>query len=234
MQEAQGMHRVQRLLRAEQVGKMLGIDRSTVYRMSENGQLPALKIGRQWRFPAEQIERLLEAHSGDLAAQATQTESGRRALLMSVGDAMPLIELSAQILGVMVVVTDMDGEPVTEVVNPCPWFSEQSGDPELLARCLSDWKQLADDPDFDMRFRTGPRNFDCARAFIRLGSQLIGMLLVGGIAATEDDPRALYRLSAEGRARVLSSLPVIAARVSRLVAGLASDVSVLSSKSNEE
>jgi hypothetical protein len=60
------------------------------------------------------------------------------------------------------------------------------------------------------------------------------MLLVGGIAATEDDPRALYRLSAEGRARVLSSLPVIAARVSRLVAGLASDVSVLSSKSNEE
>jgi len=230
----QGMQSVHRFLRAEHVGKMLGIDRSTVYRMAENGRLPALKIGRQWRFPAEQIERLLEAHPGDLATQATQAEPGRRALLSSVRDALPLIELSAEILGVMVVVTDMDGEPVTDVVNPCPWFSEQSGDPELLARCLSDWKQLADDPDFDMRFRTGPLNFDCARAFIRLGPQLIGMLLVGGIAATDDDPRALYRLSAESRARVLASLPLIAARVSRLIASLPSDVSTFSSKSNQE
>ena len=52
---SQNMHEAQRFFRAEQVSEMLGIDRSTVYRMAENGRLPAMKVGRQWRFPAEHI-----------------------------------------------------------------------------------------------------------------------------------------------------------------------------------
>jgi len=68
----------------------------------------------------------------------------------------------------MMVITDMAGEPVTEILNPCPWFSEHSEDPALLATCLADWRQLADDPDFETRFCTGPLEFECARAFIRI------------------------------------------------------------------
>ena len=125
----QSMHPAQRFLSAGQVSQMLGVDRSTVYRMAESGRLPAMKIGRQWRFPAEQIAALLEA-PGDLAAN---TAPGRRALLLSVQDALPLIELAAELLGVMMVITDMAGEPVTEILNPCPWFSEHSEDPVLLS-----------------------------------------------------------------------------------------------------
>ena len=51
----------QSLLTARQVQTMFGVDRSTVYRMAEDGRLPALKIGRQWRFRPEEIERLLVA-----------------------------------------------------------------------------------------------------------------------------------------------------------------------------
>jgi excisionase family DNA binding protein len=221
MQNMQGRHQPQELLRADQVRTMLGVDRSTVYRMAENGRLPALKIGRQWRFPAEQIELLLDTPGAD---PARQEAPGRRALLLSVQPAIPLVELAAQILGAMFVVTDMDGEPVAGVVNPCPWFSAHSGDPDLLASCLADWRELANDPDFDIRFRTGPLNFDCARAFIRVGPQLVGMLVGGGIDPTGDDPRALYRLTAEGRARVLAALPVIAAKISRISADLFSDL----------
>jgi excisionase family DNA binding protein len=221
MQDMQDRHQPQKLLRADQVRRMLGVDRSTVYRMAENGRLPAVKVGRQWRFPAERIELLLATPGADLAGQETP---GRRALLLSVPSAIPLVELAGQILGVMFVITDMDGEPVADVVNPCPWFSAHSDDPELLARCLADWRELARDPDFDIRFRTGPLNFDCARAFIRVGPQLVGMLVGGGIDPTGDDPRALYRLTAEGRARLLAALPIIAAKISRISADLFSDL----------
>jgi len=221
MQNMQDVRQPQKLLSAEQVRQMLGVDRSTVYRMAENGRLPAVKIGRQWRFPIEQIELLLGAHSADVPAPVAP---GRRALMLSLRAAAPLVELSAQILGVMLVITDMDGEPVTGVINPCPWFSAHSDEPGLLADCLADWKVLADDPDFDVRFRTGPLQFDCARAFIRLGTQLIGMLVAGGIDPSGDDPRALYRLSPEGRDRALAALPVIAAKISRISADLFSDL----------
>ena len=83
-QTVESMHPAKRFLSAGQVSQMLGVDRSTVYRMAESGRLPAMKIGRQWRFPAEQIAALLGA-SGDLAANAAP---GRRALLLSVQDAL--------------------------------------------------------------------------------------------------------------------------------------------------
>jgi excisionase family DNA binding protein len=47
------------MLTAQQVQDLLDVDASTVYRMAGDGRLPAVRIGRQWRFPAEAIERLL-------------------------------------------------------------------------------------------------------------------------------------------------------------------------------
>lgn len=47
------------MLTAQQVQDLLDIDASTVYRMAGDGRLPAVRIGRQWRFPAEAIEKLL-------------------------------------------------------------------------------------------------------------------------------------------------------------------------------
>ncbi|RMD52615.1 MAG: DNA-binding protein, partial [Candidatus Thermofonsia bacterium] len=44
------------LLTAREVQEMLNVDRSTVYRMAEDGRLPAVKVGKQWRFPREKVE----------------------------------------------------------------------------------------------------------------------------------------------------------------------------------
>ena len=52
------------LLTAQQVQQMLEVDRSTIYRMAEDGRLPAIKVGRQWRFPAESIAELLTRRAG--------------------------------------------------------------------------------------------------------------------------------------------------------------------------
>ncbi|MDH3251066.1 MAG: helix-turn-helix domain-containing protein, partial [Acidimicrobiia bacterium] len=48
------------MLTTKDLQQLLHVDRSTIYRMAESGQLPAMKVGRQWRFPADRIDRWLE------------------------------------------------------------------------------------------------------------------------------------------------------------------------------
>lgn len=198
------------LLTADQVGHMLDVDRTTIYRMAADGRLPAVKVGRQWRFPAEQVRGLLGAIQPPRSAPRTRLDG-------TVTETM--IELLAESLGVMMVVTDMYGRPVTSVANPCPWFAARLRDDELIADCVDEWGTFAADPDFAPRFRLGRHGFECARAFVRNGTELVGMVLAGGVAP--DDRHAtgdgLYHLDEFERERVLEMLPRLAASLSRLI-----------------
>jgi excisionase family DNA binding protein len=209
----------QALLSARQVQLMLDVDRSTVYRMAEDGRLPAIKIGRQWRFPADRIGDLLRVDADTRtprpAASATVSEAPS-ATAPTADVSTSVARVAAELLGVMMVVTDMDGHPITEVSNPCPWFVERSDDPDLIDACIAEWQQLADDPHFEPRFATGVLGFDCARAFIRSGTSLVGMVLAGGVAPDDSDTSGLYRLDDDERRRVLSALPRVAGVLSQV------------------
>jgi excisionase family DNA binding protein len=204
----------QHLLTARQVQLMLGVDRSTVYRMAEDGRIPAIKVGRQWRFPADRIGDLLRVVEGTPPAPPVSHSPAPAAPSPVV--AASVAEVAADLLGVMMVVTDMDGHPITGVSNPCPWFTERSDDPGLIDACITEWQQLADDPDFEPRFAIGTLGFECARSFIRSGTSLVGMVLVGGIAPVGSDVSGLHHLDGEGRRRVLSALPRVAAVLSQV------------------
>jgi excisionase family DNA binding protein len=210
----------QSLLTARQVQAMFGVDRSTVYRMAEDGRLPALKIGRQWRFRPEEIERLLVASPAALVANPGSALVNED---MASTTAMPnsvaaVVEVAADLLGVMMVAADMQGQPLTGVANPSPWFKARGDDPDSIADCVADWKLLADEPDFEPQFRTGQLGFQCARAYIRSGTSLVGMVLAGGVAPPGDDSDELYHLDAVQRSRVLAALPKVAAALSRAIA----------------
>lgn len=56
------MNDVAEMLTAKDIQDLLQIDRSTVYRLAEAGRLLAIKVGRQWRFPADQFDNWLKAH----------------------------------------------------------------------------------------------------------------------------------------------------------------------------
>jgi excisionase family DNA binding protein len=197
----------QSLLTARQVQTMFGVDRSTVYRMAEDGRLPAIKIGRQWRFRPEEIERLLVASPG--AAMSNGTPPALPA------SAAAVVEIAADLLGVMMVATDMHGRPLTGVANPSRWFAARADDPASLADCVVEWKMLADKPDFEPQFHTGQLGFQCARAYIRSGTSLVGMVLAGGVAPPGNGSDELYHLDAAQRGRVLTALPKVAAALSR-------------------
>ncbi len=221
MHQPQGRPQQPQLLSARQVQTRLGVDRSTVYRMAEDGRLPAIKVGRQWRFPAELIDDLLRVDPAPRPAPGTGAITSTVAT-MSVAAApttevaASVAQIAADLLGVMMVVTDMDGHPITEVANPCPWFVERSDDPGLIDACVDEWQQLADDTEFEPRFASGALGFECARAFVRSGTSLVAMVLVGGVAPAGSVTAGLYHLDDDERRRVLAALPKVAATLSRI------------------
>ena len=53
----------EQLLTLEQVADYLNVDKFTVYRLIADRDLPAFKVGNQWRFKQKLIENWLERHS---------------------------------------------------------------------------------------------------------------------------------------------------------------------------
>jgi len=52
------------LLTTQEALKLLKIDRKTLYKLLQNGDLPAIKLGSQWRIPLEEIEKLVGKAQG--------------------------------------------------------------------------------------------------------------------------------------------------------------------------
>jgi excisionase family DNA binding protein len=231
------------LLTTNEVQHLLHVDRTTIYRLVESGRLPALRVGKQWRFPKAEIERWLRAQAVPIVASATSAAEpaadaaqkgdvpgldglGLRDLL-PVACAQALQDAFAELLGVMIVITDMAGQPVTHVSNPCGLYAVLIHDADALASCAIHWQQMAGMVSLEPRFTPSDMGLLCARGLIRVGNELKGMVFFGGIAPEEWPPteaqvaaiashfglspevvaanvQAVYRLDKAGRDRVLS------------------------------
>jgi len=226
-----------RLLTTRDVAALMRVDKSTVYRMAEDGRLPAVKVGRQWRFPED---RLLEwLGSGRSPAAGMTGAAGEQHVLITPEAGRALSDLLGDLLGVMVVLTDMAGRPLAEAGNPCGLFTVAHRYPGVLERCISGWREMADEPDLEPRWRDTPLGFLCARTLVRVGDRLQGMILVGGIAPARWPPapeevrrlaaalgvpveaiaphlEQVHRLDPEQQERVLRMLPRLGALMSRL------------------
>jgi excisionase family DNA binding protein len=183
------------LLTTRQVQDLLSVDRTTIYRMVQGGQLPAIRVGKQWRFPRPEIDRWLRsrvAAGGTTAPPASAPAPDGAA--QSLADLLPLSSLQliqdafAEALGVMMVVTDMEGRPVTRVSNSCGLYDTVIGNAEAAARCIQGWQRLADGLTLEPRFLPNELGLLCARGLIRSGNELKGMVFMGGIAPDEWPP----------------------------------------------
>lgn len=52
----------------KEVASMLRVSPQTLYKMLEQGAIPAVKIGSQWRFDPEKIRAWLKAQTGAAAS----------------------------------------------------------------------------------------------------------------------------------------------------------------------
>jgi len=203
------------LLTTRQVQALLRVDRTTIYRMVENGELPALRVGKQWRFAREQVEAWLQASgaAGSPAprsvaaadvhaspnlylavanrAAAMTAPSGRSELrdLLALSSTQLIQDAFADALGVMIVVTDMEGQPVTRISNPSPFFSALTArHAGAVSQCVVTWQQFANEPALEPKWALNEMGLLCTRGLIRVGTELQGMVMLGGLAPQDWPP----------------------------------------------
>jgi excisionase family DNA binding protein len=180
------------MLTTKEMQAMLQVDRSTIYRMAEAQQLPAIKVGKQWRFPADQVKSWLQQ-------QAVTPKPGSPPLeaingTADIGSLLPVEyvrlvqDTFAKALDAMVVVTDMTGNPVAEVSNPCGLFKVINQTPNAIQKCNENWSHLDTTPGLEPQFIQSRLGLLGARGLIRVGSELKGMVIVGGIAPADWPP----------------------------------------------
>lgn len=52
---------MEKLLTLQQIATILQISETTLYKLARNGKIPAIKVGNQWRFKMEDIDKWLES-----------------------------------------------------------------------------------------------------------------------------------------------------------------------------
>jgi len=180
------------MLTAKDIQELLHVDRSTVYRMAEAGNIPAMRVGRQWRFPTDQITEWLNSNAtastvAPTAASTTLPESPLRKLL-PLECVQLMQDTFADLMDIMIVVTDMSGHPVTEVSKPCGPFKAISELPNALEKCIADWAHFGEILELEPRLIRSHLGLLGTRGLIRVGHELKGMVVIGGIAPSTWPP----------------------------------------------
>ena len=180
------------LLTTKELQAMLQIDRTTIYRMAEAKRLPAIKVGNQWRFPADQIKSWLQRHTtapvpGSQPLEGTNVMSDIESLL-SIEYVRLVQDSFAMALNTMIVVTDMDGNPAADVSNPCGLFRVISQTPNAIQKCIENWSRPDATPGLEPQLIKSRLGLLGARGLVRVGTELKGIVIVGGIAPTDWPP----------------------------------------------
>ncbi len=235
------------MLTARDVQELLHVDRSTVYRMADAGRLPAIKVGKQWRFPAEQFHQWFQAQVRQTAVSAKRIPAHNLAAppreldeLLS-WEWLRIIQTAfADLLGVMIVVTDIQGRPINQATNPCGLFTAVSQQPGAMSKFVQSWSGLATAVNLTPAFRVSHLGLLCARSMIAVGTELKGMVIAGCVAPDDWPPspdkinaiagefdvspdlirqhvRQAYTLDNAQKSQVLATLPQIATLIAHIV-----------------
>lgn len=142
------MDEIEALLTTRQLQRLLQVDRITIYRMLQDGRLEGFKVGGQWRFSRESIEKWLQERQADLdVAKSPAAED-----LTPSSKSLPLYcmhmiqDIVAELLGVGVVTTSLDGVPLTPLDRSGTFCRLVLGTDAGRARCIGSWQAATDQP----------------------------------------------------------------------------------------
>lgn len=169
-------------LTARQVQNILRVDRITVYRMLKDGRLKGLKIGQQWRFARQDVERLINR-------AISQSESARS----ETGNGFPthciqtIQDLFSDVSGISALVIDVNGEPVTNISHPCAFCQNIMQSLSGQKACRDFWKELARQKPEENALVTCHAGLQYITAPIQVEEELISYFLAGEIYWQQPD-----------------------------------------------
>ncbi len=177
------------LLTTRQVQDILKVDRITIYRMLQDGRLKGVKIGQQWRFHLNEVERLIGINLPEIESTATSPD-----LNFPTHCVQTIQDLFAEVSQISAVVIDMQGNSLTQVSHPtsfCQMFlSSTSGS----NACRASWQSFAHNST-TVNGTMGSKFFTCHAGLQYIGAPIIekdiqiGLFLAGQFYWQPPDPR---------------------------------------------
>ena len=138
-----------KLLTTRELQELLQLDRVTIYRMVKDGELPALRVGGQWRFSSEAIDAWLKTQHGELPPKPERREAAVDLDRLPLVDLVPFTTLQtiqnqfAELVGVAAFITDLEGQPFAPC-SRCSRFCQLiHSRPEGMAACQASWRSIA-------------------------------------------------------------------------------------------
>jgi excisionase family DNA binding protein len=170
------------LLTAKQVQELLKVDRTTIYRMLDDGRITGIKVGQQWRFQRRKIESLLSG-----AGQET-----RPALLspdvLPLHCLQPIQNVFAEIAQVGAVTAAPDGEPLTQLSNCARFCNLVLATESGRSACIESWRELARISDQPAKFANCHAGMQYACSRVEVEGGLVAVLVAGQFYAQPPDP----------------------------------------------
>lgn len=170
------------LLTSKQVQDLLKIDRTTVYRMLGDGRLNGIKIGNQWRFERQEIERMLTAAGSDAISRSSLNN------ILPLQCIQSIQHVFASIAEVGAITTGMDGQPLNEISNCSKFCSLILNSPSGRQACIASWRRLASQDERDSNYVDCHAGLKYARGWIIVDREPIAMIISGQFYTADPDP----------------------------------------------
>jgi len=160
------------LLTTKQVQEILQVDRTTIYRMLNDGRLTGVKIGQQWRFSKGEVEALL---SGVKDTQPQETPFSTDVLPLHCVQSIQ--DVFAEIGEIGSITLSPSGEPLTEMSNPSRFCSIILADENGKKGCQESWREAVKQSDEKIPVFTCHAGLQCIFARIEIYDRLSAILL---------------------------------------------------------
>jgi excisionase family DNA binding protein len=170
------------LLTTRQVLDFLKVDRITVYRMLQDGRISGVKVGRQWRFPLQEVERILGGVQPSLEPSQAETMPG-----FPTHCVQTIQDLFAEVSQMSALVMDINGDLLTEVSRPCRFCQIIRQTQAGQQACLASWKDFAQ-ANPDSIYFTCHAGIQYIRAPILDQDEQVGYFLAGEFYWRMPDP----------------------------------------------
>ncbi|MBC8331661.1 MAG: PocR ligand-binding domain-containing protein [Anaerolineae bacterium] len=169
----------------KQVQELLQVDRTTIYRMINDGRLTGVKVGQQWRFARTEIQTILEGES--TSGKANQPDVTPE--ILPTHCVQVIQDVFAEVAEVGAITTHLNGDPITQSSN-CTLFCQliRATDSGNLA-CKASWQKLAATPEINAdKFFTCHAGLQYSRAGIRVSEHISSILVAGQYYTQAPDP----------------------------------------------
>ncbi len=172
-------------LTVRQVIDILKVDRVTVYRMLNDGRIKGIKIGQQWRFAQSEVNRLLGGENEE------KPESSVDPMIQDfpVDCAQNVQEIYAGILGVGALMTNLAGEPLTNIHYAGPFCKLIQSTPAGKEACQASWRKITKPDSQTSPFQKCHAGLSYVRSKIEYEGQSTAWLISGQFYLNRPDPQ---------------------------------------------